>query len=510
MVTVDLGFADISSSAGDHADVIAAIQAAVAINPDVTFDPVTGTMTYTSPGDGSSMTDILINLQLTEDGLIETPEAFSIALTNAGSPTGASVLVNADAGSISSLVIDASAADSESEWSITGPTETPEDETPQYTVALSGVFGEGESVSVELSFGHISTDNNDFTEVLSALQAAVDANPDLTFSLLSNAVNDASSVIQNDGQPFNDETPGGTPADSGNNAPVGILTYTSPSDGSSMADLNIDIPVFDDSIIENPELFFLALGNAESSGLSIGIDPERELVETLIIDNDFHVDSEPPVGAALPSPGRDVVASESTPKQSILEIAQLSFKRTTAILSEGIILETVNRISSLGSMFGSSGLSIPWIDALQKDSDPLEHSVLNTRYNEENSTGYSSGVGYRGTHSVDPTDECGRFFIDTIVRGEQLSIIARSTIDPQLSPGVTGYTATLADGQLIEISDGEYLVDVSVQTEKINLKIIAHRENGDDLTRVVVIDIATGEITEPGAQIDQATEQQDQ
>ena len=161
-------------------------------------------------------------------------------------------------------------------------------------------------------------------------------------------------------------------------------------------------------------------------------------------------------------------------------------------------------------MFGSSGLSIPWIDALQKDSEPLEHSVLNTRYNEENSTGYSSGVGYRGTHSVDPTDECGRFFIDTIVRGEQLSIIARSTIDPQLSPGVTGYTATLADGQLIEISDGEYLVDVSVQTEKINLKIIAHRENGDDLTRVVVIDIATGEITEPGAQIDQATEQQDQ
>ena len=78
-----------------------------------------------------------------------------------------------------------------------------------------------------------------------------------------------------------------------------------------------------------------------------------------------------------------------------------------------------------------------------------------------------------------------------------MSIIARSTIDPTLSAGVIGFSANLVDGQLIEISDGEYLVDLSVQAEKVNLEIVAHRENAEDLTRVVVIDAATGEITEP-------------
>ena len=202
------------------------------------------------------------------------------------------------------------------------------------------------------------------------------------------------------------------------------------------------------------------------------------------------------IGSALPSPERSFVASDVTPQKSILEIAQLSFDRATAVLSDGIILETVNRISSFGSMFGSSGLSIPWIDALQRDTNAVEQSVLNKSFSDDHSRGFSSGVGYRGTPSVDPADECGRFFIDTIVRGEQLSIIARSTIDPNQSPGVNGYTAMLADGELLKISDGEYLVDLSVQTENIELQITAHRENGVDLTRFVKIDMATGEITE--------------
>ena len=117
----------------------------MASNSNVTFDPLTGTLKFTSPADGASLTDIVIDFALTDDGLIETPQTFSIALTNAGSSTGAAVAVNPQTGFITSLVSDAGSADSE--WSITGPTEVPENDTPQYTVSLSGVFGAGESVS---------------------------------------------------------------------------------------------------------------------------------------------------------------------------------------------------------------------------------------------------------------------------------------------------------------------------------------------------------------------------
>ena len=508
IVTVDLAFTDIDTNSDDHSDFIAAIQAAVADNPDVTFDAELGTLVFISPGDGASMADIVIDIALTDDGLIEAPEAFSFALTNPGSPTGASVEISSELGLLSSLVSDAGPAGSE--WSITGPNETAEDETPQYAIALSGVFGAGESVSVELSVGHISTDGDDFADTLASLQAAVDANPDLTFTLGNNAVNSASSQLLQSDDPLSTDERTGNLADSASNILTGTLTYTSPVDGASMQPLEFGVPVLNDSLIEDQESFFVALNKVASPDLDIGVNSESAQIETLIQDNDFHAASEPEIGSALDGPAREVVVSDPVQQRGILEIANISLRRATATLSEGIILETVNRISSLGSMFGSSGLGSPWIDALQREGNQLEQSVLNGSSGEEDSRGDSSGVGYRGTHSVDPTDECGRFFIDTIVRGGQLSIIARSTIDPQLTPGVTGYSAMITNGQLIELSEGEYMVDLSVQTENIELQITAHRENGDDLTRFVEIDMATGEITETGAQIDVVPEWPDQ
>jgi len=120
------------------------------------------------------------------------------------------------------------------------------------------------------------------------------------------------------------------------------------------------------------------------------------------------------------------------------------------------------------------------------------------------SEGFSSGKGYRGTISVDPTDECGRFFIDTINRDNMLSIIARSTIDPERSSGVIGFSATLANGQplpdwISPIADGEYLVDPSAGVESVTLKLTAHRESGYGLVRYVEIDTVTGEIKELAA-----------
>ena len=123
----------------------------------------------------------------------------------------------------------------------------------------------------------------------------------------------------------------------------------------------------------------------------------------------------------------------------------------------------------------------------------------------EGSEGFSSGKGYRGTISVDPTDECGRFFIDTITRDSMLSVIARSTIDPEQSSGVIGFSATLANGEplpdwISPIGDGEYLIDPSVGVDSVALKLTAHRESGWGLERYVEINTITGEITEIGAQ----------
>ena len=502
VVTVELGFTDIDTNPNDHSDIIAAIQAAVANNPNVTFDPATGTLVFTSPADGASMSDIVIDIALTDDGLIESPEAFSIALSNAQSPTGASVAVNPETGSLVSQVIDASAADSE--WSIVGSTETAENETPQFTISLSGVFGAGENVSVEINFGHIDTDNNDFENVLSALQAAVDANPDLTFSSQPNTANSATAVILNDEQAVNNIATNMLLADANNSALTGTLTYTSPADGASMQDFQFEIPVLDDSLVENQETFFVSLSNSAAPGLNIGVNSERQSIETLIQDNDYYVASEPPVGAALPPPTGHVDVRNYN-EQNILELAQISLRKVTTSLTEGIILEMVNRIDSLGSMFGSSGMSIPWIDRLHRDGGPLAQSVLNDFNNEEDSTGYSSGVGYRGTFSVDPTDECGRFFIDTIIRDSMLSVIARSTIDAEKSSGVSRFSATLASGAplpdwISQIADGEYVINPTISPDTVALKLTAHRESGWGLERFVEINTLTGEIKELEAQ----------
>ena len=58
------------------------------MNPDVTFDPATGTLTYTSPADGATMTDLVIELPIVSDGISEAPEDFNVALTAPSSSTG--------------------------------------------------------------------------------------------------------------------------------------------------------------------------------------------------------------------------------------------------------------------------------------------------------------------------------------------------------------------------------------------------------------------------------------
>ena len=493
MVTVDLGFTDITSSASDHADVIAAIQAAVANNPDLTFDPVTGTLTYTSPADGASMVDLVFEIALTDDGLIEGPEDFNFTLSNPGSPTGAGVEVDPASGSLTSPIVDAQNGDSE--WLIAGPADVREVGLPQYTISLNGAYGEGVSVQVDVVLNNIDTERSDFGDIEAALRSAADANPDVTYRPVSQA----------------QSTPDGLFQDAGSEIPIGTLIYTSPADGSSLADLVVDFEVFNDELIENPEDFMISLANASSSeGFEAGINSTSSGVLTTILDNDFAVGEEPAIGSARPE------VTPHVPTQfvqfNILEFATIGLNRVTDVLSDAVITRTVNMVSSLDSILGTSLSNTSFLQSL--NSSVFEQEIdIHTRYygNDGGSKGFSSGKGYRGTISTDVTDECGRFFIDTIVQGESLAINAHSTIDPRYSSPVITYTATMANGDplppwISEISDGEYIVNLNGENEIIHLKIVAHRESGYGLVRDVQINTLTGLIEELPLVAEPATE----
>ena len=153
-------------------------------------------------------------------------------------------------------------------------------------------------------------------------------------------------------------------------------------------------------------------------------------------------------------------------------------------------------VEDLKSLNGNDNIQQKQIDQEQPiDSHDLEEQTVVV----DGSEGFSSGKGYRGTHSVDPTDECGRFFIDSIIQEDVLSVIARSTIDPELSVGVVGFSVEMPDGSALPewisvLADDEYLINRTVDQEVVTLAITAHREDGTHLVRVVEISLSSGEI----------------
>ena len=109
-VQVDLSLINIDTERSDFGDLQAALQSAVDANPDVTFRPasetqamtdglfqdegtagLTGTLIYTSPGDGASMTDLVLDIPVPDDGQIEDFEDYLIGLANASSSNGLEV-----------------------------------------------------------------------------------------------------------------------------------------------------------------------------------------------------------------------------------------------------------------------------------------------------------------------------------------------------------------------------------------------------------------------------------
>ena len=159
-VAVDLGLNDVDTNSSDYANFVAAVNTAVAAYAGpgtLAFDGTT--LTFTANANGDAMTDLVIDLMLTDDAIAEGTETFTVDLANAVGPTGVNVNIDAMADSVTTTINDTmgiAGAPDEVVFSITGPTTGPEGTTAQYTVDLAGALGAGEIASVNiLSLIHI-------------------------------------------------------------------------------------------------------------------------------------------------------------------------------------------------------------------------------------------------------------------------------------------------------------------------------------------------------------------
>ena len=192
----------------------AAVTAAIGARTDLSFDAGTGTLTYT--GTGSPMANLVINLAAVNDGLVEGPEQYTVALTISGQHDRRSAVVGT--GSVTTTITDTDTAT----WSISGDTGVTEGGTASYTVHLAGTLQAGETATVHLALTDISTTSADYANFAAAVTAAIGSRTDLSF-----------------------------------NAGTGTLTYT--GTGSPMANLVISLGAVHDSLVEGPEQYTVAL-----------------------------------------------------------------------------------------------------------------------------------------------------------------------------------------------------------------------------------------------------------
>ncbi len=314
-VSVDIDLNDVTTNGGDHGSIVAAIAAAASANPDVSFNSTSGTLTYNAPSDGAAMSDLLVNLSLSNDSFIEGPESYSISLSSASSSTGANVGINN--ASVSTTINDTQGiggiADGPGEWSITGPTNRDEGATATYTVALSGSYGIGEIVVVDLDLTNISANSSDYGDFIAAINTTVAANPNVSF-----------------------------------NSTTGTLTYTSPSDGASMANLVVDLPITNDSFIEGSESFAISLSSATSTtGANIAVNASNSQVTTTINDTQG-------IGGAADGPGEWNISGPVTGDEGL----------------------TVQYTVSLSGSFGAGEITSVDIDLSDLTSNIADHGSI--------------------------------------------------------------------------------------------------------------------------------------
>ena len=80
--SIDLTLSDVDTTSADYANFVAAVNAAIVSRPDLSFDSLADTLTYTATNDGDSMTNLVISLAATSDGLVEADEDYTVDLAN--------------------------------------------------------------------------------------------------------------------------------------------------------------------------------------------------------------------------------------------------------------------------------------------------------------------------------------------------------------------------------------------------------------------------------------------
>jgi len=87
-VSVVIDLTDVDTTSADYSSISSALMTAVATRADLTYDATTSTLTYTSPADGSAMVPLSFQLSIIDEGNLEGPEDYLVALSSPGSTTG--------------------------------------------------------------------------------------------------------------------------------------------------------------------------------------------------------------------------------------------------------------------------------------------------------------------------------------------------------------------------------------------------------------------------------------
>jgi flavin-binding protein dodecin len=236
--TIELGIGDVDTNSADYTNFIAAVNIAIVSRPEFSFDGTT--LTYT--GDGSPMTDLLIDFGTVNDVIVEGPEDYTISIFNPGSTSGANIGVGGSV-SVTTTIIDNDSV----LWSIIGDPSVGEGNDAQYTILLGGRLQSGETATIDLGLADVDTNSADYANFAAAVNAAVAVRSDLSFD--------------------------GT-----------TLTFT--STGASMSNLVVDLTAIDDVLIESVEDYTVSISNSGSTtGSMVGIGGPSS-VTTSIIDND--------------------------------------------------------------------------------------------------------------------------------------------------------------------------------------------------------------------------------
>ncbi len=242
------------------------------------------------------MTDLVIDLAITDDGFIEGAEDFSLGLTNATSTSGIVTAVGTDA-SVTTTINDdtdgvGAGEDGPATWNLSGSTETNEGDSAGYVVSLTGTYQAGESISVDLGVADNQTTPADYSD-------------------FATAVNDAVTAYNAD------------PANAGTLTFDGTaLTFTASLDDDSMSPLNITLPITDDGLNEPQETFDITLTNPTSStGITTSVGTgsvTTTITGPPVAENDINVTNE-----GTPVSG-NVVDNDSDPDGDPLNVTSIN------------------------------------------------------------------------------------------------------------------------------------------------------------------------------------------